>query len=261
MKTKPLFRYWLGLAAAAACPFAAAADCTLPAPVIQCGQTIAGELTTADCAGDGFYADVFRFAGADGQQVVIDMRSSEVDSYLDLSMLGQPLYAFDDDSGAGLDARIVTTLDQGGDWYIGASNAVPFDTGAYTLSLQCSGALPPCVATSTALCLGTDSRFKVEATFLTPPPQALSGQAKVVKLTGETGYLWFFSDSNVEVVVKVLNGCGINQRFWVFTAGLTNVNVVLKVTDTKTGAVRTYTNPQNTKYVAVQDTSAFNTCP
>ena len=59
----------------------------------------------------------------------------------------------------------------------------------------------------------------------------------------------------------MLNGCGVNQRFWVFTAGLTNVNVVLKVTDTKTGAVRTYTNPQNTKYVAVQDTSAFNTCP
>ena len=238
---------------------AVVADCAVQAPFIQCGQTLAGELTSDDCAGDDFYADLYRFSGSAGQQVVIDMRSADLDSYLDLSRLGQPIFAFDDDSGDGFDARIVTTLDSSGDWYISAGNSVPLDTGPYTLSLECSGALPPCVATATALCLGTDSRFKVEATFLTP--QGQGGQAKVVKLTSETGYLWFFSDTNVELVVKVLNGCGVNQRHWVFSAGLTNVNVVLKVTDTKTGAVKTYTNPQNLKYVAVQDTSAFATCP
>jgi hypothetical protein len=235
------------------------ADCTVLSPVIQCGQTIAGELTTDDCAGDGFYADLYRFAGANGQQVGIDMRSEELDSYLDLSRLGQPIFASDDDSGAGVDARIVTTLNSTGDWYISAANSVPFDTGPYTLSLQCDGALPSCTPSATALCLGTDARFKVEATFLTPGGQG--GQAKVVKLTSETGYLWFFTDTNVEVVVKVLNACGFNQRYWVFTGGLTNVQVVLKVTDTQTGAVKTYTNPQNTKYVAIQDTSAFATCP
>ena len=259
MKTKPPYRYLLGFVVALSCPLAVAADCTIPAPVIQCGQTITGQITSADCPGDGFYADILQFAGAAGQQVVIDMRSTELDSYLDLSQLGQPIFAFDDDSGTGLDARIVATLDHGGDWYIGAANAVPFDTGSYTLSLQCSGAIPSCVPTSTALCLGADARFKVEATFLTP--QGQSGQAQVVKFTSESGYLWFFTDTNVELVVKVLNGCGVNQRYWVFSAGLTDVNVVLKVTDTKTGAVRTYTNPLNQKYEAVQDTSAFASCP
>ncbi|HSS77993.1 MAG TPA: hypothetical protein VLV54_14780 [Thermoanaerobaculia bacterium] len=34
-----------------------------------------------------------------------------------------------------------------------------------------------------------------------------------MKLTDETGYLWFFSNTNVEAVVKVLNACSFNQRF------------------------------------------------
>ena len=36
---------------------------------------------------------------------------------------------------------------------------------------------------------------------------------------------WFFQAENVEAVVKVLNGCGINDRYWVFAGGLTDVKV------------------------------------
>jgi hypothetical protein len=42
---------------------------------------------------------------------------------------------------------------------------------------------------------------------------------------------------------------------------LTNVRVVTTVTDTANGAVRTYTNPQGTRFAPVQDTAAFATCP
>ena len=55
-----------------------------------------------------------------------------------------------------------------------------------------------CTPSATALCLN-GGRFKVEATFNTGAQQ---GQAQVVKLTDETGYLWFFGASNVEAVVK-----------------------------------------------------------
>jgi hypothetical protein len=41
---------------------------------------------------------------------------------------------------------------------------------------------------------------------------------------------------------------------------LTNVSVTLTVTDTVTGAVRTYTNPQGTAFAPIQDTNAF-VCP
>jgi hypothetical protein len=88
-----------------------------------------------------------------------------------------------------------------------------------------------------------------------------SGSAQTVSLTDDTGYLWFFAPSNVESVVKVLNGCGVNGHYWVFAGGLTNVNVHLTVTDMKTNKSVTYTNPQNTEFKPVQDTSAFATCP
>lgn len=115
-----------------------------------------------------------------------------------------------------------------------------------------------CTPTATALCLN-DGRFKVQATFMTPTGD--SGQAQAVKLTDETGYFWFFNPVNVEVVLKVLDGCGVNNRYWVFAAGLTNVEVAITVTDTKTGAARPYLNLLNQPFQPVQDTSAFATCP
>lgn len=115
-----------------------------------------------------------------------------------------------------------------------------------------------CIPGPTALCLN-GGRFKVEATFLTPG--GTSGTAQVVKLTDETGYLWFFGATNVEAVLKVLNACPVNSRFWVFAGGLTNVQTVVKVTDTRNGAQKTYVNPQNTPFQPIQDTAAFATCP
>jgi hypothetical protein len=35
----------------------------------------------------------------------------------------------------------------------------------------------------------------------------------------------------------------------------------LTVTDTQTGAIQTYTNPQGTPFQPIQDTNAFATCP
>ena len=115
-----------------------------------------------------------------------------------------------------------------------------------------------CTPSATALCLN-NNRFQVTATFDTPSGQ--SGQAQVVKLTDETGYLWFFSSGNVEVVTKVLNACSFNNRYWVYSAGLTDVHVVLTVTDTQTGAFKTYTNPQGRAFLPILDSSAFATCP
>ncbi|HKV08210.1 MAG TPA: choice-of-anchor Q domain-containing protein [Thermoanaerobaculia bacterium] len=116
-----------------------------------------------------------------------------------------------------------------------------------------------CVPGEFALCL-SNGRFRVTATYRTasdPTPKA----AHTVTLTEDTGYLYFFDRKNVEATVKVLNGCGVNSRYWVFASGLTNVEVVLTVTDTKTNTVKEYTNPLNRAFRPIQDTVAFNTCP
>ncbi len=135
----------------------------------------------------------------------------------------------------------------------------PGGTVQVTASLigQATVAPTPCVPGPTTLCLN-GGRFKVEGTFNTGTQQ---GQAQVVKLTDETGYFWFFSSTNVEAVIKVLNACTLNQRFWVFAGGLTNVQTTITVTDSNTGVVKTYTNPQGAAFQPVQDTSAFATCP
>ena len=69
--------------------------------------------------------------------------------------------------------------------------------------------------------------------------------------------------ANVEMVVKVIDACSLNGRFWIFAGGLTNVDVTIRVEDRGTGGrvqSRTYHNPQNTPFQPIQDTSAFSTC-
>ena len=115
-----------------------------------------------------------------------------------------------------------------------------------------------CAAGPTSLCL-SGGRFRVDVTWRTPDGRTGAGQA--IPLTADTGYFWFFDASNVEMVIKVLNACGYNSRFWVYAGGLTNVQVNITLTDTMTGTSKTYINPQGTGFKPIQDTSAFATCP
>jgi hypothetical protein len=81
------------------------------------------------------------------------------------------------------------------------------------------------------------------------------------RLTGDTGYFWFFDSSNLEIVIKILDGCALNGHHWVFAGGLTNVKVTITVTDTANGMQKVYKNPLNTTFLPIQDTAAFTTCP
>jgi len=85
----------------------------------------------------------------------------------------------------------------------------------------------PCTPDANSLCLN-NGRFRVTAAWQTSTG---SGLGTAIPGTSDTGQFWFFSSQNVEMVVKVLNGCGFNQRYWVFAGGLTNVQVTLTVTD------------------------------
>jgi hypothetical protein len=63
------------------------------------------------------------------------------------------------------------------------------------------------------------------------------------------------------VMVKVLNGCGLNNRWWLFSAATTNVFYRLEVTDVTTGTSKIYFNYPGPPAPAVTDTDAFATCP
>lgn len=101
-------------------------------------------------------------------------------------------------------------------------------------------------------------RYRVEADW--QKPNGESGRGRAVRLTADSGYFWFFNPNNVELLAKVIDGCGLNDRVWAFSSGLTTVEVELFVLDTETGAGRRYVNPQGTAYAPVFDTAAFATC-
>jgi len=110
-----------------------------------------------------------------------------------------------------------------------------------------STAPPACSPSGTALCLGGLFKVQVTATGLT---------GSAIPNTADTGNFWFYGPSNIDVVVKVLDGRSINGRFWVFIGSLSNVGYTVTVTDTATGTVKTYTDPPGT-LTSIADTSAF----
>lgn len=117
-----------------------------------------------------------------------------------------------------------------------------------------------CVPDATTLCMN-NGRFSARGTFRTAAGQTGPFMAVPVPSAPDSGLFWFFGPANLEMLIKVLNGCGLNSRYWVFFAAGTNVEFTVTVTDTQTGEVKTYSNPLNTAAPPVQDTSAFATCP
>jgi hypothetical protein len=115
-----------------------------------------------------------------------------------------------------------------------------------------------CTQGPVTMCLNQD-RFRVRLTWRNAEGDIDLGQA--VELTPDTGYFWIFDPANVEVVIKVLNACSFNQRYWAFIAGLTDLAIDVRVEDTLHSEVRIYTNPLGSAFLPITDTDAFATCP
>lgn len=78
----------------------------------------------------------------------------------------------------------------------------------------------------------------------------------------DSAIFYFFQPANFELLVKIVNGCGLNSRFWVFYAATTNVDFYLYVDDTFDSAPGIYYhNPLGTQFAtSVADSDAFATC-
>lgn len=124
--------------------------------------------------------------------------------------------------------------------------------------LEGTSTVNPCIPSATKVCLNND-RFAISVTWRTRDNQ--TGDGRAIKYTADSALFWFFADTNIEMLVKVLNGCGLNNRYWVFSAATTDVEYTVTATDTKTGGVKTYFHPLGTPAPAVTDTGAFATCP
>jgi Matrixin len=126
----------------------------------------------------------------------------------------------------------------------GAAGTVTREIRALTPTAPAPAASSPanvapsgCTNSANALCLA--GRFRVEVNWRNQRNGA-TGLGGAIPRTGSTGAFWFFDRTNLELVLKALDGRGVNGKFWVFYGALTDVEYWVKVTDTKTGRVKLY---------------------
>lgn len=129
-------------------------------------------------------------------------------------------------------------------------DAIPPQTSATRASFGASGS---CGATADRFCI-LGGRFAVEATWR--DFHGNTGTARAGTLTDDTGYFWFFSEANVEIVVKAIDGAAYNGQFWIYFGALSNVEYTIRVTDTVRGTTREYRNPLGT-FASFGDIAAF----
>jgi hypothetical protein len=113
-------------------------------------------------------------------------------------------------------------------------------------------AAPPASARALGL---FSSRFTVEVSWR-DQHNSRAGYGRAIPSTDQTGFFWFFDPSNIELVVKVLDGRGVNGAYWAFYGALSDVEYWITVTDHQTGAVKRYHNPPN-NICGSGDTRAF----
>lgn len=121
-----------------------------------------------------------------------------------------------------------------------------------------------CVPSPTVLCLGEGGRFRTTLTWR--DFEGGVGVARAVSLDGvvedaaavsSSGLMWFFRPDNMEMLVKVLDGCAINDHHWVLLAAATTVDYTIEILDTETGGLWRFRNPLGNESPAVTDIDAF----
>ncbi len=198
--------------------------------------------------GNEYYVDIFSYSAADGAVNVVDDNTELVTgrapaSFTSMAMSVQiPLSLLGGDDGAVNTAAVVGTD-------IEPTDKVP--NAGYLASGQ---PVPP----GETIYLRSD-RF--ELTVDTKDPLGVERPGRLITQSADSAVLYFFNQDNWEMLIKVLDGCDYNDRYWVFFAATTDVELTLTVTDTDTGEVRVYTNDLGHPADAVTDTDAFATCP
>ena len=112
----------------------------VPPIAIAMGAPTTGTLSDTDAEVDekGPYYDLYKFTARSGQRYVIEMSSSEFDSYVGVGRMdgdSVKVEETDDDGGGGNNSRLRFTAKEDGEYYIRAQSMAANGTGEYTLKI------------------------------------------------------------------------------------------------------------------------------
>lgn len=99
--------------------------------------------------------------------------------------------------------------------------------------------------------------FYAQATWRTATDSGDAFAVPADTVWTDSGLFWFFDPKNTEVMVKVLDGCAVNDHFWVLGSASTNVGFTLKLTNSATGDTWEVSNPGGKLAPAFADVNAF----
>ncbi len=181
-----------------------------------------------------------------------------------LSTLADSLVVLERDPGIGRLKRL-ETITEGDSGPGGLSSPTAVAVGADSQLVFVAGSRRSALTAFSRRCVSVASacargdRFRVDVAWR--DFDGRSGKARHLEPLGDSSRIfWFFDRDNWEMMVKVLDGCRINERAWVYAAATTDVETELTVTDTWTGRRRTYASALGEAAPAVTDTDAFDAC-
>jgi hypothetical protein len=107
---------------------------------IAAASPLPGRLETTDKEEDGRYYDEYLYSGRRGEQLLVDLVSTDFDAYLVLiDQRSGNVVSQSGDFGSSTNARISITLTENGTYLIRATSQSPQQkTGAYTLRVRSS---------------------------------------------------------------------------------------------------------------------------
>ena len=112
-----------------------------------------------------------------------------------------------------------------------------------------------CLENSTTSCL-QDGRFQLSAFAIRPNGKRVQAKIKEALIGDDASLFYFFEFDNVELLVKVLNGCWSNGKYWVFGSAGTDLKYTVTVKDLPKGREKTYRRHRYNPLI--NDTNAFN---
>ncbi|HEU4452774.1 MAG TPA: pre-peptidase C-terminal domain-containing protein, partial [Longimicrobium sp.] len=114
----------------------------VPAAALALGGSVRGRLEASDrtLANSGEYSDTYLVEGRPGQTLVVEMESSDFDTYVLVRTPDGESFDNDDDNGSSDRSRLEVPMRAAGRYRVVATSYRSGETGAYTLSASAGGA-------------------------------------------------------------------------------------------------------------------------